>query len=70
MYWYPVDVPNFFELYLILLNTITYWLVWLLVTRVRQLLFYSLKAHHPIITTFAHAYTFDHCKDKSHLSKT
>ena len=36
-------------------STVTFWLVWLVVTRVRQLGSDSLKARHPVITTFAHA---------------
>ena len=36
-------------------STVTFWLVWLVVTRVRQLGSDSLKARHPVITTLAHA---------------
>ena len=32
-----------------------YWLVWLVITRVRQLEFDSLKAHHLVMTAFANA---------------
>ena len=52
--------------------------MWLLVTRVRQLVFDSLKAHHTVITgnpitTFTHAYTLERCTDCetwSHLNAT
>ena len=39
----------------------TYWLVMLLVTPVRQLGFESLKARYQVISTFAHAQSFDSC---------
>ena len=63
-YRYPVDLPFHFELYQNVLgfwNTVTYWPVWLFVTRLRQLGSFSLKARHPVDTAFAHAQTFDCC---------
>ena len=55
---YPVDLLHCFELkkiHFYMESTVTFWLVWLVVTRVRQLGSDSLKARHPVITTFAHA---------------
>lgn len=40
---------------------VTYWLLWLFVTRVRQFGFDSLKALYLVITTIAHPQTFDRC---------
>ena len=65
-YWYPVDLRTVlsFTKRKCFWNTLTHWLLWLSVTCVRQLVFDRLKAHHPVMTTFAHAYTFDRCTDK------
>ena len=54
-------VLRFTKNVLSLWNTVTYWLMWLFVTRVRQLGSYSLKVQHPVNTTFTHAPTLDCC---------
>ena len=54
-------VLRFTKNVLSLRNTVTYWLMWLFVTRVRQPCSYSLKVQHPVTTTFAHAPMFDCC---------
>lgn len=48
-----------------LANTVTYWLMWLFVTCVRQLSPDSLEARHLVITQIAHAQTFDRCLDQA-----
>ena len=48
-----------------LANTVTYWLMWLFVTCVRQLSPDSLEARHLVITKIAHAQTFDRCLDQA-----
>ena len=55
------SVLRFTKNVLSLWNTVTYWLMWLFVTRVRQLGSYSLKVQHPVNTTFTHAPTLDFC---------
>ena len=48
-----------------LANTVTYWLMWLFVTYVRQLSPDSLEARHLVVIKIAHAQTFDRCLDQA-----
>ena len=54
------SVLSFNEKVMGLAISVTYWLMWLFVTCVRQLV---LKARHLVITKIAHAQTFDRCLD-------
>ena len=49
-YEYPVDLP-----YSVSFTEKLNWLAWLFVTGDMQFSFDRLKAHHPVITTFAYA---------------
>ena len=58
------SVLSFNEKVIGLAITVTYWLMWLFVTCVRQLSPDSLEARHLVITQIAHAQTFDRCLDQ------
>ena len=59
------SVLSFNKKFIGLAITVTYWLMWLFVTCVRQLSPDSLEARHLVITKIAHAQTFDPCLDQA-----